>query len=325
MNRFKNIFKDKNWWTVSNFLTIGRILLTPFIVINIYKMEWTKAFILFAISALTDLFDGFLARYLNQETYLGKLLDPIADKLLLISVFTSLAFLNSPLYAIPGWFVFLLLMREFAILLGSFFLMNKNIQFRVQPTIWGKATTLFQCLFISWIFICSFMGWAPAKTYYILLILITIFSVVAFLQYVKIGFKYLFLFILFFMNLNLFADNFVITETKNNKNSSKAEIKEDIGLSIKENLNNLSELNKKIGEINKIIGDLQIQIAEIQKNMFSKVEGIIDNDKPFKKASRGQLGTSLGLVQNINIKLKTQLDAINKIKEDLNKDFCLKS
>jgi len=325
MNRFKNIFKDKSWWTVSNFLTIGRILLTPFIVVSIYATEWKKAFILFVISAATDLFDGYLARFLKQETYLGKLLDPIADKLLLISVFASLAFLNSPSFIIPRWFVFLLLIREVSILVGSFFLMRKNIQFKVQPTIWGKATTMFQCLFISWLFICSFMGFAPAKTYYILLILLTIFSLIAFMQYVKIGFKYLFLFLVFFINTNIFSKDFLITDAKKINNSSKNIIKEDIGLNIKDSLNQLSELNKKIGEINKIIGDLQIQIADIQKNMFSKVEELIDNDKPFKKASRGQLGDSLNLVQNINTKLKAELETINKIKQDINKDFCLKS
>ena len=69
--------------------------------------------------------------------------------------------------------------------------MGFNTNFKVAPTIWGKLTTLFQILFIIWIFLCYFFGWVPAKTYYVLLILLTIFSVVSFAQYLKIGFAFL--------------------------------------------------------------------------------------------------------------------------------------
>jgi cardiolipin synthase len=191
MKNYKDIFKDKSWLTISNILTIARISLTPFIVLYIYKQEWASAFILIAISGITDLFDGQLARALKQETFLGKLLDPIADKLLLISIFASLAFIDSPSFLIPRWFVYFILFKEIIILLGAFFLINKKAKFKIEPTIWGKTNTVLQLLFICWLFICNFFGWEPAKTYYVLLVALVIFSLIVFIQYLKIGLNYL--------------------------------------------------------------------------------------------------------------------------------------
>lgn len=192
MKKIKNIFKDKSWLTISNGLTIFRIILIPFIVFGISRQAWYPVFILFIISSITDFFDGYLARVLNQETYLGKALDPLADKLFIISVFSSLAFINSPSFWIPKWFVALVLTRELVILLGSLFIIKTKVKFEIHPTIWGKLTTFFQLIFIAWLFILNFFGWVPAKTYFVLLIVLSGFSIMAFFQYAKIGIAYLF-------------------------------------------------------------------------------------------------------------------------------------
>ena len=192
MKIYRDIFKDRSWFTISNILTILRIALIPVIVLGISRQDWYSVFVLFIISSITDLLDGYLARILNQETYLGKALDPLADKLLIVAVFTSLAFINSPSFLIPKWFVLLVLTRELAILLGSLFIIKTKVKFEIQPTIWGKLTTFFQLLFISWLFVCKFFDWAPAKTYFVLLMFLAGFSIMAFFQYVKIGISYLF-------------------------------------------------------------------------------------------------------------------------------------
>lgn len=188
---FEKIFKDKSWLTISNFLTISRIFLTPVIVYGIFSQRWRMVFLLFLIVTITDLLDGYLARLLNQNTYLGKILDPVADKFLIISSFSSLAFLHSPSFFIPAWFVALVVLREFIIIFGSSILLFLKTNFEVQPNIWGKLTTFFQLIFIMWIFICYFFAWVPAKTYYSLLILLSFFSILSLLQYIKIGFQFL--------------------------------------------------------------------------------------------------------------------------------------
>jgi cardiolipin synthase len=179
------ISSDKTWGTVSNLLTLMRLALTPFIVLNMYYQHWISAFVLFVIAAGTDLLDGYLARALNQQTHLGALLDPIADKLLLLGSFGALAFFSSPFFHIPTWFFVLGLAREVILIVGVCALCLRQKRAKIEPLIWGKLTTLFQIVFLKWIFICYFMGWEPKRTYTCLLYLVAVFSVISLFQYVK--------------------------------------------------------------------------------------------------------------------------------------------
>ncbi|PWT91381.1 MAG: CDP-diacylglycerol--glycerol-3-phosphate 3-phosphatidyltransferase, partial [Acidobacteria bacterium] len=97
-----------------NTLSLSRIFLTPvLVVILLTRVEGKELYgaIIFAIAALTDFFDGYFARRRNQVTTVGKLLDPIADKLLTCSAFISLVELNLA----PAWMVVLIVGREFAV------------------------------------------------------------------------------------------------------------------------------------------------------------------------------------------------------------------
>ena len=156
---------------------------------GIFYQNWYFVFLLFLLVGITDLLDGYLARALKQETNLGKILDPAADKFLLVSSFVALAYLKSPSFSIPSWFVVLIVGREFCIMFGTFLLLRYKKNFNINPTVWGKFTTLFQLLFIFWLFVCHFLSWNPSKTYYILLSFLAIFSVLSFLDYVYIGIK----------------------------------------------------------------------------------------------------------------------------------------
>jgi cardiolipin synthase (CMP-forming) len=187
----KRILQDKSWFTFSNLLTCSRIILTPAIVVGIYYQKWVISFWTLFIVGWTDLFDGYLARLLNEDTNLGKFLDPIADKVLLTASFYSLAFIGSPSFPIPGWFVLLIFGRELLILIGIFVMMKAGVKVEISPTLWGKLTTFFQIIFILWMFVCYFYAWVPAKTYYTLLYLLAAISIFSLWQYVKIGINYL--------------------------------------------------------------------------------------------------------------------------------------
>jgi CDP-diacylglycerol--glycerol-3-phosphate 3-phosphatidyltransferase len=188
---YQKIFQDKRWITISNILTLSRIVVSPVIAFEIYRQNWHMAFGLFVFGAITDLLDGYLARLFNTQTHLGRMLDPLADKIFLISLFYSLAFISSPSFHIPSWFVYLILFREFVILFGSMVLLALKVNFEIRPILWGKLTTFFQIMFIGWIFSCCFFRWIPHRTYNVSLILLASYSIFSLLQYVRVGLEYL--------------------------------------------------------------------------------------------------------------------------------------
>lgn len=97
-----------------NTLTVSRIFLTPLLVVVLLtRIDGKEIYgvVIFVIAALTDYLDGYIARKRNQVTDVGKLLDPIADKLLITSAFISLVELNLA----PAWMVVIIVGREFAV------------------------------------------------------------------------------------------------------------------------------------------------------------------------------------------------------------------
>lgn len=141
---------------LANKLSIVRILLIPFFVGSIvyYKVEGGfityLPFMIFLIAVITDGIDGFIARRFNQKTELGTIIDPIADKLLLISAFVCLAFSKSIPFnlRLPPWLPILVISRDIIIVIGSAIIHMIKGHIQVVPTILGKVTTFFQMLTI---------------------------------------------------------------------------------------------------------------------------------------------------------------------------------
>lgn len=125
---------------IPNALTVLRILMVPVIVILLMQEAFFKALILLTISGITDGLDGFLARFLNQQTALGAYLDPIADKALLMSCFITLAVKH----VIPGWLTVIVISRDCIILVGIFVLVTMSIPLEIKPSLISKATTVLQ-------------------------------------------------------------------------------------------------------------------------------------------------------------------------------------
>ena len=102
--------------TIANRLTFIRIISVPFFIFFMsFPHFWFRilALITFIIAAITDIYDGFLARYLKEVTNLGKFLDPIADKLIVSAAF--IAFVAIPELIAPVWMVIIIISREFII------------------------------------------------------------------------------------------------------------------------------------------------------------------------------------------------------------------
>jgi cardiolipin synthase (CMP-forming) len=123
-----------------NLLTILRICLAPFLVAAILEGQYRLGFILFVAAGLTDLLDGALARILKQRSMLGHYLDPVADKLLLSTIF--LVLLHKGL--MPVTVTVLVFGRDVGILLVAALLYAAVGRREFHPSIWGKANTLAQ-------------------------------------------------------------------------------------------------------------------------------------------------------------------------------------
>lgn len=186
---FKQLPAREKKITLSTLITLARVALVPFIVGSMVTGYWGSAFILFVIAALTDLLDGNFARLLNEKTFLGACLDPVADKALLLSCFFTLAFVQSPLFSIPLWFVVLVLFRELILVSGIIALLLLDGHIQVRPTIFGKLTTVVQMGFIIWLFACYFFHWLPIKTYYTMLGIVIIMVFISLMQYIRIGLR----------------------------------------------------------------------------------------------------------------------------------------
>jgi len=123
-----------------NQLTLLRMVFIPFIVMGLIDHEYKQALVLLVIAGLTDLFDGFLARRLHQQTRMGQYLDPIADKLLLSTLFMVMAILN----LIPWKFTVVVFSRDIGILGVSAVLFAIAGLRDFRPSIFGKVNTLSQ-------------------------------------------------------------------------------------------------------------------------------------------------------------------------------------
>ena len=125
---------------VPNLLTVMRLFILPFLVIAILDNNYQLAFGLFLLAGLSDMLDGVMARWLQQKTTLGLYLDPIADKLLLSTLFMVLTHQG----LIPRYVTVLVFSRDLGILLISTLLFATGTLRDFRPSLLGKLNTLTQ-------------------------------------------------------------------------------------------------------------------------------------------------------------------------------------
>ena len=146
--------------TTANKITIARIMMIPvFVMMAIYygrsvqrgePLEWQRwtAIAIFIVAAASDGIDGYIARRFNQKSQLGMVLDPLADKGLLLSGIITLSVSNWA-YEFPAWFPVLVVARDVVILSGTLTLHYLNGSVRVRPSWTGKTATAVQMVAIA--------------------------------------------------------------------------------------------------------------------------------------------------------------------------------
>lgn len=150
--------------TLANKITILRILCIPvFVMFAIYYVngfqrgegnEWYRlgAILFFALAAVTDALDGYIARKYSQKSRLGTILDPLADKLLLVSALVLFSIDNGEAFnQLPLWLPILVISRDLLLLGGSVLLQFMHGNFVARPRIVGKLATVFLMITLGWV------------------------------------------------------------------------------------------------------------------------------------------------------------------------------
>jgi len=163
-----------------NLLTIARLLLVPCFLVASMRGAYTTAFVLFVTAAVTDIFDGMLARRLNVRSRLGAFLDPAADKTLMVCGFIYYTFAQKlPVLAIPGWMTFAVFIRDVLIVLMAYLMYTRVRIKRFPPSAAGKTSTVLQALTLATVVaVNSFLPGLElfAKVLFRITLLITLFS-----------------------------------------------------------------------------------------------------------------------------------------------------
>lgn len=131
----------ETFWTVPNIVTTLRFLLVPVFVLFLHQEEYLRAFWILAVLGATDWVDGFIARYFNQLSTVGRWLDPLADRLAMLIVTVALVYYEIA----PGWLVWLILIPDVVLFINSAVLFLGTPHLRVSGM--GKVRTA--CLMLS--------------------------------------------------------------------------------------------------------------------------------------------------------------------------------
>ena len=166
--------------TLANKITIVRILLIPVIIIGMLQGQMMWVYALLAFSLLTDMLDGLAARLRGERTRLGAFLDPLADKLLLTSVYMTLTYLG----IVETWIFVVIFSRDLLIVLGWAVIFILTGSSSIQPRPLGKSTTAVQGVTAL---ACMIAIPEPVKT--ALLAATVAFTIASAVDYVRIGEK----------------------------------------------------------------------------------------------------------------------------------------
>lgn len=178
--------------TTANKITILRVLLVPYFVVQLLyyfasgdEMDRVLAMLAFAVASILDGVDGYIARRYNQRSELGAMLDPLADKLLLVSALILLSlYKQDEITRIPTWMTATVLSRDLILILGMTVIYYTVGKTKVKPRLVGKVATFLQMVTVVWAILKWdehwLVGWAVAAS---------VFTAISGLCYVRDGIK----------------------------------------------------------------------------------------------------------------------------------------
>jgi cardiolipin synthase (CMP-forming) len=174
---------------VPNTLTLLRLVAIPIFLILLTDFRYREALAVFVAAGVTDALDGAIARLTHTKTTLGAYLDPAADKLLLMSAFVALAFLQE----VPRWLVVIVLSRDVMLVLGYFLLFTMTQHaMEVRPSVAGKLSTFLQLSAVAVVLVSLvYPGTVPPMAETVLFLVTGLVTAVAGFQYATRGLLWL--------------------------------------------------------------------------------------------------------------------------------------
>ena len=172
--------------TFANKVTIGRILLVPFFIATVLYLSPERPYLravalgLFSMAVISDIIDGYIARRYRQKTRAGAILDPLADKLLLISAFICLYIErgNFETIVFPLWFVVAIISRDVILLLGAMIVQLMTGKLEIEANRSGKTTAFLQILCV----LGMLLQWSFTQIFWYAALIATIISGIIYLK-----------------------------------------------------------------------------------------------------------------------------------------------
>ncbi len=164
-----------------NLITIARILLVPVVIWAITAGEMRVAFLLFLLAGVSDAVDGFLAKRFNMTSELGANLDPLADKVLIVSIYIALGIAEQ----IPRWIVILVVSRDILIVGGVMLAWFLGKPIRVKPVLVSKLNTVAQIVFACLVLAALAFRWRFELTENVLMAIVAALTLASVAFYVR--------------------------------------------------------------------------------------------------------------------------------------------
>ncbi|KPK10681.1 MAG: hypothetical protein AMJ68_08410 [Acidithiobacillales bacterium SG8_45] len=130
---------------VPNIITIARLVMVPLLILMLKQQNYEAALILFVVAGLSDGLDGFIARRWHLESHLGGVLDPLADKLLMLSVYVSLTLLGH----LPFWLLLVVISRDVLIMAGYLIVTSQSGAVKMRASYFSKFNTATQIILVT--------------------------------------------------------------------------------------------------------------------------------------------------------------------------------
>jgi cardiolipin synthase len=170
--------------TIPNLVTALRIIMAPIFIIFLISDELTSALIVFLACVVSDGVDGMIARLFDQKSKLGSYLDPLADKLLLVTAFVVLAARGF----LPAWLTVMVISRDVLILLGVLVLFLIGFYLNIKPSVLSKLNTCLQFTTVISVLSKDYLPF-PGVFYSYLFYVTALFTISSGLDYMRYGFK----------------------------------------------------------------------------------------------------------------------------------------